>query len=1147
MDEDRQKLFAFINRDLVGPSHENGGDLEEEIFCDQPSSIYFSGALFPQNILAEEVESNESNNGIGLEGQEPQTPKNEDTEKEFSDLSDEQEEYLNLSNAYKQSAISLTIALKRTDSITINVSYGTYQKTSKTIVGEQGGEEKRLYPFKRKQNDFSTQEISEPDMFARANGHSKESIYEIERSDGKPSLILTYYLRRTINNRYVYTISLVNQNNSKSYKNDEKTFFQVEMSVTNSNGFSELPLYEKTIFQDEDATSNALLYRDVHEYAVGHGCSPIWDDRNLDQDGKIKEIRTSFMPFYELQPTVPADFDDIQLDMLKMAEDDDGHFVFDISRKLCDEYEKWIIEKEEKIKTLKLPKILLDYAISNSISSCRECLARMREGISLLSSNQKAYLAFKWMNQTMLTQQLRSKIKTREYSTRKNQFRGDPLTLNDSHDFVEPLFNNPLTWPEYLKKRVGRWHTFQYAFILINIKSIVDPNCNDRKNVELIWFPTGGGKTEAYLGLSSFTILWKRLIGQDHGLCTQIFMRYTLRLLTSQQFDRAASLICACEDLRRKHPEQLGEVPITIGLWVGGDTTPNSEKDAKEKLTKLRQPAGRVGNASNPFLITKCPWCGARMGPSSGAEPIGYMRDLSGHFHFNCENGDCEFCGASGPLPLTVVDEQIYNNPPTLLIGTVDKFAMLPFLKAQARKLFGLEDGPLQGREHPELIIQDELHLISGPLGSMVAAYEIMVDALCSYEDGNVWKKPKIIASTATISRAKEQCYNIFAVDKNRVKIFPPSGIDAGESFFAKVDKKKNGRLYVGVYSPGASSNSFSAIHLLATQFEAKNKIHYNNIDKIDAYWTNVCYFNSLRELGQAATWVNADIREYIRSHFHYPFSPFINPLELTSRTSDGNLSAQLDKLNEEVAFFDGKLIKNPIDICLATNMISVGIDIPRLGLMTIFGQPKTTSEYIQASSRVGRDPERRPGIVYTIYNPGKPRDKSIFESFQMFHSEFYSFVEPTSVSPFAPPLRTNAIPAIFIAIARFLMPNIRDEAKDEDLQETLATTGEVTKKIILDRVKYIDRPELDDAKRQIDDMIRIWKEQSVSRIFYPVMGQDSLRMQPSNQPCAIYPSGYLLPDDSWELVSFGVPTSMRSVDRDCSLKFISRYESEDL
>ena len=306
--------------------------------------------------------------------------------------------------------------------------------------------------------------------------------------------------------------------------------------------------------------------------------------------------------------------------------------------------------------------------------------------------------------------------------------------------------------------------------MLLDVASVTDDDSADRSLVDLIWFPTGGGKTEAYLGLTAMTIFYRRFRHPAQGGGTTVIMRYTLRLLAAQQFTRASTLICACEFIRKDCESKeskykrytLGITPITIGLWIGGEHTPNTDDGAKTNLEKLRKATSYsleyAKDTYNKFQVLKCPWCGTRMTPErDGNKKIrgtfGYKMHGGNHFALYCTRQACPF---GNRLPVQVVDEELYNEPPTLLFGTVDKFAMLPW-ENRIGHFFALNSG----NRAPELIIQDELHLISGPLGTMVGLYESAVDALCRRK-GNV---TKIVASTATIRRAVEQCAALYDRD----------------------------------------------------------------------------------------------------------------------------------------------------------------------------------------------------------------------------------------------------------------------------------------------------------------------------------------------------------------------------------------------
>jgi hypothetical protein len=395
-----------------------------------------------------------------------------------------------------------------------------------------------------------------------------------------------------------------------------------------------------------------------------------------------------------------------------------------------------------------------------------------------------------------------------------------------------------------------------------------------------------------------------------------------------------------------------------------------------------------------------------------------------------CDGSGCLFSEAKRPgqgLPVLFVDEQIYKEVPDFLVATVDKFAMVPW-RGEAGMLFGrathldaewaygvMHNVPkgakllTQGLQPPELIVQDEMHLISGPLGTMVGLYETAIDYLCEREIDGVRRVPKVVCSTATVRRAREQIKALFM---REMAIFPPRGINEGDNGFARVNREKEGRLYVGVSAPGRALRAVS-VRTYATLLGASQK-HFDAKGPLDQpadpYMTLVGYFNSLRELGGMRRLVEDEVQNRVIDfeggkrphHFVGPHPWAANrkllfPEELTSRVSTEKVKDNKRRLGTRRASQDPAA--EPLDTVLASNMISVGLDIDRLGLMVVTGQPKTTSEYIQATSRVGRS---YPGLVVTCLNASRPRDRSHYERFVAYHESFYREVEATSVTPFS-------------------------------------------------------------------------------------------------------------------------------------------------
>ena len=586
----------------------------------------------------------------------------------------------------------------------------------------------------------------------------------------------------------------------------------------------------------------------------------------------------------------------------------------------------------------------------------------------------------------------------------------------------------------------------------MNLPCVVDPSHADREVVDLLFFPTGGGKTEAYLGLAAFTMLMRRMGDPSvHSAGLSVIMRYTLRLLTLDQLGRAATLICALELERQQDIEKLGLWPFEIGLWVGQSATPNrmgaKGKDNQYSARRRTIAFQNDDRKPSPIPLENCPWCGAKFKKDSfqllpdAAVPT----DL----RVFCASRQCAFHPrrqANG-LPILAVDEPIYRRLPTFIIATVDKFANLPWVGDTAG-LFGRVQrydmdrgffGPCDkgtGRPldrplpPPDLIIQDELHLISGPLGTMVGLYETAIDALCGAPVGQSGTRPKIVASTATVRRAEKQIQGLFG--RKAVEIFPPPGPNRRDSFFAKTVSidEKNPRTYVGVSAQGRNLKvvllrTYTAL-LAAGQRAWKECGGSKTVpNPADPYMTLLGYFNSLRELGGSRRIVEDEVGSRL---VDYGFrrrrvgesrglfddrKKLHEPRELTSRVGTNQVADTKRRL--ALTFQDEK---ERLDVALATNMISVGLDITRLGLMVVLGQPKTTSEYIQATSRVGRD-DKRPGLVVTLLNAHRHRDRSHYERFTAWHESFYRAVEATSVTPFSPRAIDRGLAGVTVALAR--------------------------------------------------------------------------------------------------------------------------------
>lgn len=779
---------------------------------------------------------------------------------------------------------------------------------------------------------------------------------------------------------------------------------------------------------DEDA-SNEMLYRQKKTYAVGRGVSVQWDE-----SGYIARIYTTYIPSYSIAP-MSFEIDGIDDDVLKTSNyiGDDHIRQLEKLNRFIAAYDSWIDKLCTKL--AQLDSKYQKYAREN-ILKCQECSLRMKKTVKLLQTDKIAFKSFNIANEAILLQRISDlNKKTLAY---------------ENHDYNDLEFS---------------WRPFQLAFILNSLESILNKDSEERDQLDLLWVTTGGGKTEAYLFAIAATICYRRMSYEnDNNSGVTVIMRYTLRLLTSQQFERASKLICALEYIRQKTQLLLGTEPISIGKWIGGGTE-NKRSDAKKDFEKMLK---SNSEQSNVFQVLKCPWCQTSLIPEAkqrehqdiwGYKPI----RRKGTLEMKCVNHNCPF---NDGLPIYVVDEDIYQVRPTLILGTVDKFAQVP-LKEATRSLFG-SDNP-ESVQRPELIIQDEFHLISGPLGSLVGLYEAGFDYIFSH--GNNHKKPKYIASTATIRNAESQSEGVF---NRKVAQFPPSGLDSNDSFFIKDDPKGLGRKYYGLMATGTSQLT-SEVRLIACLLQVTKNLGLSN-DEEELLWTVTGYFNSLRELGKASNLINDDVQDYLKEisdRNGYEQRQASNHAELTSRIDGSQITQKLDDLSLK---HNSENQQQAIDTLIATSMLSVGIDVDRMNVMYVVGQPKLTSEYIQATSRVGR---RDLGSIWAIYNSGRSRDRSHYETFQSYHQNLYKYVEATSVTPYSEPALNKAVAAVIVAMLRNTVPDL---SGDEDAGNILKHLNQLedAKNYLLNRIENSeDGVELyyEKAKEILNDFCDRWQE----------------------------------------------------------------------
>lgn len=865
---------------------------------------------------------------------------------------------------------------------------------------------------------------------------------------------------KNANGDRLVTLFLVNARKQPDINRDTAWLFQPELIARAAPGAPERAVFRRRPVLDADGNdpereSLEMLYRNRVEFAVGHGVAV--HAETAEDVTRATEVRTAVLPEYEVQVTETPGLDpgdrpamrrmaaDGLLDMRRLAGMDADELA-DALNVLTTDYAAWIEEQRGRIGKDVTGH---DARAAQALDRCEEIRTRLREGIDALK-NDDALAAFRFANEAMALQRVRG-LYAREAR------RGRDVTVEGCE-----------------RPENRSWRPFQLAFLLLSIPSLADPTHPDRTrpveaHADLLWFPTGGGKTEAYLGVAAFAMAIRRLQGDLGGLDSRrgltVIMRYTLRLLTLQQFQRAATLICAMETLRREKPERWGEEPFTIGLWVGNRVTPGTTEESRQAVQDSRDPGRHGAGRASPLQLTTCPWCGA---------PIALGRDVivdkgRGRTIVYCgdKKSACAFSrgqSSASPhpgIPVLTVDEEIYHRPPTMMIATVDKFAMMAW-RGQARTLFGRvsrecarhgllwPDADCTGNHNarqglprvgvrnvapirpPDLIIQDEFHLIGGPLGTMVGLYESVVDELCGWTLDGKTVKPKIVASTATVRNAGEQVNDVFM---RRVSVFPPHGLDVEDDYFSvqRPIESRPGRRYLGVCSPGTSRPAM-LIRVYTALLTAAQWLFERFGAAADPYMTVVGYFNSLRELGGMRRLTEDDVqtRSY-RVRMSMVERPAlaqrgVNSIrELTSRVSSQDIPRYLDDL--EVKFraapdpTSGRFVTKwdegearAIDVVLATNMLSVGVDVNRLGLMAVNGQPKGTAEYIQATSRVGR---AFPGLVCTALTWARPRDLSHYETFEHYHATFYKHVEAQSVTPFSPRAMDRGLTGALLSLMR--------------------------------------------------------------------------------------------------------------------------------
>lgn len=1078
----RDELETMVLKELLGP-----GSAEEEI-VESPGTRYFVGVLAPRkrakagagdhgnghrdrraaahhadDIAGDIAADDGSGDGEILDGDELALGGRDTSQDGTTDQAPAQDKALIPSSF----GMTFSVNLEATE-IDVSAAWGQYlREKSEYLISEKTGNPRLVWK-----------------RYPRGGKHRltiKEGpVSPIVVDNNCPEVVVQGLVRKR-SDHWCITLFLVNDQQEPEKRKDTGWIFQPELMaegidcapvIHKRHTILELTGTDPAVKAENDLLT--MLYRRHVEFGVGHGIG-IHVDVSSDPNHAVR-VRTRVVPTYEVPKTTPPRPDDAEinpafakleglvLDMKLLAEANPKQYRRKL-KPLVEAYQDWIDREEKRIADPTEGLTHFKHVAEQAITRCRTTLKRIEAGLELLDKDDKAAQAFQFMNRAMWLQ--------RTHSLFAEQVRrGDEKPDMGTIDIPENR----------------SWYPFQLAFILLNLPGITKFDHPERSEspdaiADLLWFPTGGGKTEAYLGLTAYTLGLRRLQGTIEGRSGEngitVLMRYTLRLLTLQQFQRASALICACEDIRRtalsNSDNRWGKTPFRIGLWVGSSTTPMWTEDADEAIKAAhggKPKSGAFGGVGSPHQLTNCPWCGTKIDPGKHIRiekyPQGSCRTL---IYCGAKFGQCKFSMKESPsegLPVMVVDEEIYRRLPSLLITTVDKFAQMPW-NGSVQMLFGQVDGycerhgfrsphladkagelaingvhlakggfpaatvlPQNPLRPPDLIIQDELHLISGPLGTLVGLYETAIDHLCAWEVNGKRIRPKLVASTATIRRASDQVYSLFLRNLN---IFPPTGLEIGDNFFSlqrKSSEMNPGRKYLGVCAPGRRLKA-ALIRVYVAFLSAGQKLFETDGHGVaaDPWMTLVGYFNSLRELGGMKRLVDDDVRTRLKKMDERGLAKrtIYTPdtvKELTSRLGSAAIPETLDLLEsrfdpdilDEIKKhkFGGNFIHRPLDVLLATNMISVGVDVPRLGLMVVAGQPKTTAEYIQASSRVGR---KHPGLVCTVFNWARPRDLSHYESFEHYHATFYKHVEALSVTPFSAGATARGLAALLVSLIR--------------------------------------------------------------------------------------------------------------------------------
>lgn len=1122
----RENLVDILQRELLGPIKG-----PNEVIPFNPRSQYLVGHIAPVKLVGSMTPSPEDSDGEELaqvrmdaegvsEGRGVPAFAADESGAESED--DDAED-----RAPKQGLmIPATMGLRfqvpnDIESFRVVASWGTYEPVKTDRVSKSG---KALTDFQRTPvEETRTIRLADLTPGQTSSVELKDSILlRVDRYDDPA------------NSRVLIEIALCNDRETPTPIPLSMWTFQTKLVV--DAGGEEVFLPVRDVMEqdwpehDEEVKRLHLQYRNRLEFAIGRTCSADWTVKTGSR--RATAVETTWLPIGETPQTKARSVEGALLSMDALAAVTADELRAGLAP-LVEGYEAWLDTQAEE--AAKLPSHLQDTAEA-ALWEARAVHARLVTGLEHVATDAEALRCFQFMNRVMRDQRISSQVAVMRSAD-------SGISMEEAQELVRAKGDE-----------AASWRPFQLAFILMQLGALTDPanplrSSEYQSKVELLFFPTGGGKTEAYLGLAAYTFAIRRrqgviesaegpLDGRD-GIA--VLMRYTLRLLTAQQFQRATAMVCAAELARLEDEDTWGSTPFRIGLWVGTDVSPKRFDEADDQIKRANE---GFGHRLTVLQIQRCPWCGT---PITSAQVKADPKQRRVFVHCGDELARCPFSkggSVSEGLPVLTVDEEIYRLTPAFVIATVDKFARLA-REGEAASLFGYvsrrcgrhgyvhEDYPDCGAEShkaadglpaasvmptgrlrpPDLIIQDELHLITGALGTAVGLFEVAIETLCSWEtpDGSP-VKPLIVASTATVRNAQEQVRGLYG---RQVEIFPPQVLDVADTYFSQeipIDRANPGRRYVGISAQGVRLSS-AEIRLAEILLSTGQLLFDKAGAAADPYMTLVAYFNAIRELAGMARYVADDVQTRVKNP--RPNSGFPRRLgatfgllktgELTSRIASSEIGATLDRLGLEFdANYDTTeagiqrlaLVKqgekpasrsesdSPFDVVMATSMLQVGVDVQRLGLMLVVGQPKNTAEYIQASSRVGRDSSARPGLVVSLGNWARPRDLAHFEQFRHYHETFYAQVEALSVTPYSPTSLARGIDGLLVSVARVLQASMskglspeREAWRIRDERDAVVAMAERLKKRIA--IAALDEDVIKRANDLIVNRIDRWAERA--------------------------------------------------------------------